>query len=142
MDWLVLLPGVRKLIRFIIDIRLGRYHKEGYAVLRQIQVGTLPVQEAQRIVARWVNDVDRYLWKAVRDRAALFRGDFDTTNSIWLQRQGDDTMRQIDEMIQGMSLGVEGIDETAMRYRDDMMNQPIRIMQDKLAHLEEIIRRA
>ena len=140
MDWLSLVPGVQKLIRFAIDVRLGRYHKEGHDILRQLQIGAVPIHKSQQTVANWVHDVYRCLSKFVKDRASIFLGDFQTTNSIWLQRQGDDTMRQIDEMIETVGLG-EGIDARAFQYRDDMLSQPVRIMQEKLERLEEIIKR-
>ncbi len=141
MDWLALLPGVRKLIRFIIDVRLGRYYKEGHDILRQLQIGTMSIHDSQRLVIKWVDDAYHYLSRAVRERASLFLGDFETTKSVWLQRQGDDTMRQIDEMIEGAVPGTEGIDATALQYRDDMLNQPVRVMQEKLERLREIIER-
>jgi len=145
-DWIVKLVSasfvvgaVAALNRLRITRDLNRFHEDGNRLLARLRTRPLPMNlhRAQRLVAKWIENVHRYLTRPwnVPSRAATFLGDFETTRQIWEPRWRDPMMREIDDDI----AQAEGLPDTARVYQQQVVDEVVRALGDRLQRLREIM---
>ncbi len=111
-----------------IDQRLGELHRRGHEIAARIEAERMDIHEARRLAAAWIESVYDYVKTNVSvSLASVFLGDFGAIKKTWQQRRDDKQLKPIDETIQFKS--------------EAMIQEVITTMKEKLARLEEIMKR-